>query len=364
MEVKSFDQIYDDMRNYIIAHQDKLTDFNDGSVLSSQIEATAREIAMVYVRCRVGFSSFLRSLPYSVFGFRMKDGVKASTKVIFSRSKTFSYDTPIPAGTIVAAGNLNFLTSEAGVVLSGEINSAPVSAIAQNVGDKYNVSTGTVKAIVSMLPADIISANNPIPATGGENTEDWAAYMERFADYILGLSRTNFDGFLSGLTEDHTVRSLQIEEHFPPLDGIFNMTVYLEDGSGGMTPEAIANVKKKIDGNMTSDNGGYRAPGINIRYLTPDIVPVTLHVKVTTDTDVTNEIDESVVVFEVIEEIRKFINGFKIGESVLLSDIIIVLKRISYVVDDVKVISPVENISINIRQIARLEDCIVTVVIQ
>jgi len=69
LEIKTFDQIYNDMKNYIIANQDKLTDFNDGGVLVSQVEATARQMAMLYVDCRVGFSSFLRPLPYSVFGF-------------------------------------------------------------------------------------------------------------------------------------------------------------------------------------------------------------------------------------------------------------------------------------------------------
>jgi hypothetical protein len=361
MEVKSFDQIYSDMRNYIIAHQDKLTDFNDGSVLTSQIEATAREMAMIYVRGRVGFSSFLRSLPYSVFNFRMKEGVKASTQLVLSRSKPFSYDTPLPAGTIVADGNLNFLTSEAGIVPSGEINSAPVSAIAQNVGDKYNVSTGTIKTIVSTLPADIITANNPVPATGGENAEDWAAYTDRFADYIIGLQRTNNSGILSGLNSGHLIRSMGIDEHFPPLDGIYNMTLYLEDGSGGMTPEALTEAQQIIDGNIAQEIGGYRAPGLKVRYLTPDIILVTTHITVTTERDIANEVNQSVVANEVIAETQKFINGMKIGKSFLISDLIVVLKRMSSL-SNVRIPYPANDITIQPNQIARYEDCIVTVI--
>ena len=120
MEVKTFDKIYSDMRNYIISHQDKITDFNDGGVLSSQLEAMARELALLYIQCRVGFSSFLRSLPYSIFGFRQEEGARASTQIVLSRSKPFSYETTIPAGTIVAAGSLNFLTSQVGAAASGE----------------------------------------------------------------------------------------------------------------------------------------------------------------------------------------------------------------------------------------------------
>jgi uncharacterized phage protein gp47/JayE len=362
MQTKSFDELMETMRNYVISHQDKLTDFNDGAVLESQLEATARELALLYVRCRVGYSSYLRGLPYSVFNFQKKEGLKASVNLVFSRSKIFSYETAIPSGTTVSAGGLKFLTSAPGAVPSGSMVSAPISAIAENVGEKYNVSVGAITTIVSTLPADIVSVNNTAAASGGIGDEDWGAYMSRFADYILGLSRTNGYGFRSGLTKDHLVRSLQIDEHFPPLNGIWNMTVYLEDGSGGMTDDALSEAKKRIDGDQTIGNGGYRAPGINIRYQTPEIVPASLHVHVTTEMDVARNIDESVVIYEVTEAVKKFVNGLLIGESVMISDVIVMLKRISYL-DDVKVLEPENNISIATRQIARFENCEVTVVI-
>jgi hypothetical protein len=361
MEVKSFDQIYGDMRNHIIARQDKLTDFNDGDVLTSQVEAMARELAMLYVRCRVGYSSFLRSLPYSVFGFRMKDGVKASTRVVLSRSKPFSYETPIPAGTIIAAGGLRFLTSEAGAVLSGEKDSAPLPAIAQDAGDKYNIGVGTIKTILSTLPADIVAVNNPEPAQGGKNAEDWASYMDRFADYIIGLQRTNSSGLVSALTGGHLIRSMSIEEHFPPLDGIWNMTFYLEDGSGSMTPEALAEAKNIIDGSVIKNIGSYRAPGVNARYMTPDIVPVALCITVEAERDIAVEVDVSVVATEVVEIVRKYINGLKIGIPVLIFDLNAVLKRLSCI-SNAKITCPENDIIVSTNQIARFENCAVTVV--
>lgn len=363
MEIKSYNDILSDIRSYIIAHQDRLTDFNDGSVLESYSEAVSRELAQLYIRTRVGFSTYLRALPYSVFNFQMKNGLKASARVVFSRSKPYSYDTTIPTGTIVSAGSYNFFTTEAGTVPAGETSSAPVAVSAQSIGEKYNAGAGMIKTIVSTISADVVSVNNQDAATGGADAEDWGAYMDRFAEYILGLQRTNGYGFLSGLTQGHLVRSMQIDEHFPPLDNIWNMSVYLEDGSGGMTDDALSEVKNIIDGKMTPSNGGYRAPGINIRYLTPEIVPITLDIEVKVERDVVNDIDESVVVFEVIEAITKFVNSLKIGEEVKRSDIIIVLKRISYV-GDAKITFPLENVPINTHQTARYEDCAVTVVIE
>jgi uncharacterized phage protein gp47/JayE len=362
MQTKSFDEIMETMRNYIIAHQDKLTDFNEGAVLESQIEATARELALLYVRCRVGFSSYLRALPYSIFNFKKKEGLKASVSLVFSRAKPYAYETPIPVGSVVAAGGLRFITTELGALPSGAADSGPIPAIAEAVGEKYNVGPESIKTLVTTLPSDIVTVNNAGSASGGVDSEDWGAYISRFADFILGLSRTNGYGFLSGLTETHLVRSLQIDEHFPPVDTIWNMSVYLEDGSGGMTDEAIAEVKAKIDGNRTRQNGGYRAPGIHIRYLTPEKVQVNLNIIVTTTQDAINDIGESVVIYEVTEAVKKFINALLIGEPVLVSDLIVVLRRISYVID--AKIPNQENISINTHQIARFQSCGVTVVIQ
>jgi uncharacterized phage protein gp47/JayE len=362
MQTKSFDEIMEAMRNYIISHQDKLTDFNEGAVLESQLEATAREIALLYVRCRVGFSSYLRALPYSVFNFQKKEGLKASVNLVFSRAKSYSYATPIPAGSVVAAGGLKFITTEAGSAPSGAKDSGVITAIAEAAGGKYNVGAQSVKTLVTALPSDIVAVNNARAASGGADGEDWGAYISRFADFIRGLSRTNGYGFLSGLTETHLVRSLQIDEHFPPLDNIWNMTVYLEDGSGGMTKEAIAQVKAKIDGTRTKENGGYRAPGIHIRYLTPEKVQTKFNIIVTTTQDIVNDFGESVVIYEATEAVKKFINALLIGQSVLNSDLIVVLRRLSYIID-VKIPNQ-ENISITARQIARFQSCNVTVVIQ
>jgi len=362
MEVKSFDQIYSDMRNYIIAHQDKLTDFNDGGVLASQIEATARELALLYIQCRVGYSSFLRSLPYSVFDFAMNDGLKASTEIVLSRSKPLSHESAIRSGTIVAAGGLNFITTKESAIPSGAADSPLISAVAQNIGDKYNVGAGAIKTIVSELPTDVVSVNNPVPATGGEDSEDWAAYEERFAEYILGLQRTNSAGLISGLSGERLIRSMGMEEHFPPLDGLWNITFYLEDGSGGMTQEALAKAKKIIDGDISKGIGGFRAPGVNIRYLAPQIVPVAIHVTVTAERDIVDEINLPIITNDVADEMRKYINSLKIGKSVLISDLTVILKRMPSL-SNVRVTYPANDIEIHpANQIARFEDCNVTVI--
>jgi hypothetical protein len=362
MDIKSFYDIYNDIRNYIISHQDELTDFNEGGVLSSQSEAFSREMEELYIRCRVGFSSYLRGLPYSIFGFERKTGQKATTTAIFYRSKAMSYESPIPEGTIASASGLRFVTTDSGRILSGSIESNEIPVIADKIGDEYNINSGAIDAIVSTLTADIVSVSNPNSATGGVESESWQDYVARFADYIIGLQRTNEAGFRDALTKSYVVRSLSIIEHFPPLDDIWNMTVYLDDGSGGISDLGKNLVKKMIDGDGTPQNGGYRAPGINIRYLSPEKEFIDLIINVTTVQDVTNEIDESVVIEDVQKKTKAFIDGLKIGESFILSDLIVVLRRITYL-DDVKIESPQENIVLEKHKIARYRTCIVNVTV-
>jgi uncharacterized phage protein gp47/JayE len=360
MEIKTFDEIYSDMLNYIISHQDKLTDFNDGGVLSSQTEAWARELAELYIRTRVGFSTFLRAVPSSVFGFDIKNGTKASAVVKFKRGRPFSYDSPIPENAIVAAGSLIFTSVTPGVILSGEILSNEVSVTAEEVGEKYNVGSGAINRLVTTLSADIVGVRNDQPATGGVSMESWQDFVARFADYIVGLQRTNNAGFRSGLTRGYAVRSYEKVEHFPPLDNIWNMTVYLEDGSGDMPETGFELAKAIIDGDGTPANGGFRAPGIQVRYLPPEKIYITTKVTVVTTEDVTNEIDESEVI-EVVQKLTKeYVNGLKIGEKFVRSDLIMVLKRIIYL-DDVEILLPAVNIEIAKNQIARYQDCEVIV---
>ena len=360
MEIKTFDEIYSDVTNYQISHQDKVTDFNKGGVAASQNESFCREIGELYRRTRVGFTTFLRGLPSSVFGFSMKMGAKASTTVKFKRGKPFSYDSPIPENTIVAAGGLIFTTVSPGVVLSGATVSNEISVTAEEVGEKYNVGAGAINKLVTTLSADIVGVSNDQPATGGVSRESWQDFVARFADHIVGLQRTNNAGFRSGLTKGYAVRSYEKVEHFPPLDDIWNMTVYLEDGSGDMPNTGFELAKAIIDGDGTATNGGYRAPGIQIRYLPPEKIPISLKVRVVTTQDVTNEIDESEVRSEVQKKAKEYVNGLKIGEEFVKSDLTVVLKRIIYIYD-AEVLSPATNIKIAKNQIARYQDCEVIV---
>ena len=283
METKTFDELYNAMKNTIIAKQSRLTDFNDGSVVSSLIEAVARQLALAYIRCRVGYDSYLKGLPYSVFDFKKKSGVKATCNmVVFSRTKNYSYATKIPVGTIILAGELKFVTTSVGTIAAGALNSDPVSVVAALVGTDYNVSIGAISTIDSVLTSDVVSVTNAAKTTGGANEEKESDRLERFQEYIKGLQGTNLYGLKSAVLGLESVRSCSPVEHFPPIDNIYSGTLYVDDGTGNATDAVIMEVKTLIDGIGTADSTGRRAPGVNIRVLGPTIVPVDIFVTIST----------------------------------------------------------------------------------
>ena len=358
MQIKTYQELYKQMCDYLISHQSKVTDFNEGSVISSFIEAVARELNMLYIRCKTGFNTNLRHVPLSLFDFPQHKGTYASTQVVFSLAKPLQSTVTVPSGTVVAAGNLLFSTNKDISIPAKSINSAPVSVIAQEVGKEYNVGSHSITDIVSSINSNIAAVDNYEGASGGSDEEGWEQYFERFSRYIVGLQRTNWYGLKTAITDNELVRSCSFIEHFPPIDDIWNVTIYLEDGSGSISSTLIQSIKEKIDGDNSGLNG-YRAPGINIRYKAPEIIEVSVEVSVYVSYDIRNdEIEQSIIEKQVSKQVQEYINGHKIGEKFYISGLLVSLKSLP-ILTDVKIINPKEDIETESNEIIRYRSCTV-----
>jgi uncharacterized phage protein gp47/JayE len=361
MQVKTYQELYKQMCDYLIAHQNEVTDFNEGSVITSFIEAVARELNMLYIRCKAGFNTNLRHVPLSLFDFPQHKGTFASTQVVFSLAHPLKTSITIPSGTVVAGGDLSFSTNQAISIPAGALNSAPVPVIAQAVGKEYNVGSHSITTIVSTLNSAIVAVHNDESASGGSDEETWAQYFQRFSEYIVGLQRTNWYGLRTAITAHELVRSCSCIEHFPPVDDLWNVTVYLEDGSGTISPALIQTIKEKIDGDNTGLNNGFRAPGINIRYKAPEIIEVSVEVSVYMSYDIRNdEIEQSIIKKLVSKQVQEYINRHKIGEDFFVSGLLVSLKNLM-ILKDVKIQSPTEDIPVGNNQIIRFKSSGITV---
>ncbi len=347
-KIRRYDEIMEAATANMIAKQDKITDFNEGSVIHSILDTVSRLTERAYVAIRQGYNELLALLPYSPFKFEKKTGLYASGSVVFSRSSALGSSTVIAKGTKVSNGELNFITTEAGTIPADGLNSDAIEVIAENAGTSYNLAAGAINAIESVVSVDVVSVTNTYAMTGGTDAETDAEFEERFKIYINGLSGTNSYAIRSAALEVNEVRSVSLQNHKPPLKDIYNLSVYVDDGSGGASDEVIEKVKAAIEGDETEEKPGHLAPGVNIRVLAPTAVPVNVEATVSIYSIDTGEAKE-----EIENVISTYVNGLTIGEKVVLATITTKVMALNFV-KDISITSPAKNIEPEINQIARI----------
>ena len=338
---------------------------------------------------------------------------KASVKLVFTRNEISGTESIIPMGTQVSNsnGSVIFTTTEPGVIESGEtqsglieakaenigdaynvaensltvinstltpevtsvnnpqaasggsngsVESNLVGAIAENVGLEYNVKENTITTIESNLSAEIVGVNNPSQAVGGTDAETQTQMLRRFKYYINGLQGSNKYGIMAGVLGVEGVRSVGIEEHFP-LKDIYNFTVYVDDGTGQLSPALKNEIEDLINGTDTEENPGLRAAGINCDVTAATIVPITIELTATI-----YRVEEARIQNDITVKLQEYINGLGIHENVVLSSIIVLLKQIPGITDisGLTINGSTDNIIISEKQIARFYSAEITIVNQ
>lgn len=358
MNAETYNSILERMKNHMIAGQSKISDFNAGSMIMTLFESVARPLEQAYIDTRNGYMNNLRAVAYSVFDFEKKGGTNASVNVVFSRVNASSASVTVPSGTKISDGSYTFITTERAIIAANATESNAVSATAENTGTDYNLAANTITTIESVVPSEVVEVTNPAKAYGGADSESDTEMLARFKNYINGLQGTNYYGLKSGVLGIDGVRSVGIAEHFPPKNNIYNVTVYVDDGTGNLTDTLKETIETKINGEQTSENPGLRAAGIQVDVMSATNVPITVSV-----TCKTYRTEDALAISEIKQAIEQAINGLGINEKVVWTDIILALRRISYVKDvsNLLINGASDNISINIDQIARFESANVTV---
>ena len=347
--IKTFDQLLEDMVRWMVAHVTTLTDLSPGSVIRSYCEAGSFCIEELYVAVYLGFKRYLDQIRENTFEFEKKDGTKATTNVIFSRSVSTSEAKSAPIGTKVkTSSGLIFITTEEAIINASETESNSVEVEAEVVGTTYNVSSGAISLINDSLDG-IDSVNNANAATGGVDKETTYQYNTRFQQYIEGLGRSNLAGLIYGALSVEGITSASVKELFPPVSNV-NVNVYIDDGSaGGVSSALVSEVQSVIDGDGTDDNPGYRAGGVNVIVLAPSIVTINIETEITAISGVDlDQIEE-----DINTEITNYINNLGIGTDVIYNEIIAAIMSV-YGVSDCNLTAPSANTNILATQVARV----------
>jgi uncharacterized phage protein gp47/JayE len=348
-EIRRYDDIMQQALANMIANQDRITDFNRGSIIHTFLDTVARIAERNYVAIRQGYNDNLRLVPYSLFNFKRKPGTSSTGEVVFQRSTSLPARTAIPKGTRVSGEGKSFITTEIGYIEPGSIYSNNIAAVSEKSGTEYNLPPYAISIIDSVLSTDIAAVVNPGPMTGGTNMESENEFDERFKIYINGLSGTNDYAIMNAALNLDMVRSVSIKNHKPPLRNIYNMSIYVDDGSGSATDETLKAVRLEIEGDGTPARQGHLAPGVNIRVIQPLVVPLIFSSVIVYVYRYNAEAAKS----EVRQILAEYVNSLTIGKSVIISEAITRIKKFSYV-RDVKI--PQDNVDLESDQIVRFSE--------
>ncbi|GAB6276234.1 MAG: hypothetical protein SAMD01599839_07740 [Rectinema sp.] len=305
---KTYKQIIDAMKAYIVANQTTLTDLNEGSVIASMLEAAAREMAAEYIAIITNVDAYQKKIAFAQFDFQRKEGLAASGSVVFGRDIAYRNDISIPAGTkVTTADGVSFLTTAGLVLAAGSSNSAAVGVLCETVGILGNVAAATITVIESTIPG-LATVSNSAACAGGVNQETEDEYDSRFREFILGLGKSSVHGIRAAVLAVNGIKSCSVVEHFPAESG-YNFTVYAENGAGALPVALLTKIENVVIGGGEED--GCKAAGVRARVLAPTVQMLTITITATIDWSIPRMYVEQ----EMSSKISSYISGLGIGEA-------------------------------------------------
>lgn len=361
MEILTAGEFLSQMRAFFIANQNKITDLNSGSALDTQFNAMSVQLNQAMVKVSGGFKTQFEQIPFQMFDFQRKPELFASGTEVFSRQTGDPVEITIPIGTIVGTpSGLLYTTTAAGAILSGNTSSSAIPITANEAGLDYDAQINTITVLNSSIPG-VNSVTNNTATAGGRDKETNSQYFARFTNFILGLQGSNRFGIFTAAVSVSTIQSAYVDNHFPPELGLYNFTVYVDDGSGNVPQAKLDEVYLEIYGNDTSAYQGWASGGINFRVLTAGLIPVNIVYTAQIDPNVSTSSEIKLLIEAAI---NNYINSLWVGSDVLESEVIRILKGINGVVDIPSALLTLnggDNITITPSQVARVSSITPTI---
>ena len=268
LNLKTFQQVVQDMGAALQSSATTLVDISVGSVLRALFEANAaivlwlqwlilRVLSMTRASTSIGadLDSWMAD-----FGLRRLPATPASGMVTFSRY-TMNLSASIPVGTMLktADGLVSFSVIEdttlstwqpasSAYVMPMGVASCDVPAVCMAAGSIGNVLAGTINVIASAIPG-IDLVNNVNPFVDGTDLESDQAFRARFQDYLAGLSRATLAAVESAITNVQQGLIFLVKENVLP-DGeqrVGSFLIIVDDGTGIPPAALISSIASAVD---------------------------------------------------------------------------------------------------------------------
>lgn len=344
------------MVNWAKATQQKVTDFNIGSVFRTMVEAIAIEIDQLYQMMFVGLKEGIEVSVYNSFDFEKITALPAAglIRVFINSSLT---PTLIAASTTFSqiGGDLTF-SSSADVTIAPGATYADVLVTCDTPGTIGNIGAGTAFSAEPAIDS-FSSASNLSAFSSGVDEETAAERKSRFNDFVSSLNRGTVKAIRYGLTlayltdsngnkTERVVSSSIIEPWLTdPGSTVSLVNCYIHNGAGSTSSDLVDRAREVIYGYY--DEAGVAVPGWKAAGVQVEIYAATeTTVAVTGVLTAQDGYDKPTLVSLAVQTIYSYIIALGIGETLVKSELIRLVKEIDGVYD-ITFSAPAANVTAN-----------------
>lgn len=342
-QVKDWISIAAGMINHMRASQNKITDFNVGSVARTLVEAPAVEMDELYQQMFIGLREAIPVSVYNSFGFDLLPTEAANGVVRFSCLVASPANVLIPAGTAVRApsGKYKYSTLIDVTLLAGNTH-VDAMVYCDVTGSVTNALANTLTEMVATI-VGIDSVTNQLAFTTGRDIETEAERKLRFKGYIVSLSRGTAPAIKYGALTANLKNSLGMvieDVHFAKIVEPYLTDIslpiglvdcYIHNGVSGASVGLITEAQKIIDGYHLLDGTpvpGWKAAGVVVLVEASTDIPVNVSAAVTV-----NAYSDAAAVRAAAEVVvSEFLASIDIGVAVSQSEIIAKLMGVAGVI--------------------------------
>jgi len=342
-QTKDFVSIVASIGNVMKSTQNKVTDFNIGSVFRTLVEAPAAEMDEMYQQFVIGLIEGIQTAVYTSFSFDPIDAVAAAGLV---RVTIEANEQPvlIPAGTSFspANGRVDYTSSDDVTIPPGN-TFADVLVAANSPGVIGNILAGQVFTL-SPAPDGLVGATNLDDFASGTDAESEDDRKVRFNAFIQSLNRGTVAALDYGLKSttredaqgnliERVVAAAVVEPYLDdPNQPIAWVQCYVHNGVGNTTSALVERAREVIYGYV--DASGKKVPGWKAAG-----VKVDVHAAFEQVVDVAGVLtplagyDKPTLLTDAEQAIFGYIRSLDIGQPAILAEIIAQVMEIEGVYD-------------------------------
>lgn len=311
LKIKSMQEVFNNLVNWIFAKTDKITDFNVGSAIRTLTEAISIQFEEFYFSMKQNVLYATENSVYESFGFDLEVAESATGYVTVTFEEKLPSNFTFPEGTVFCTkaiyGYIYFESTQEIYAPEGCI-SIMIPVRCKSPGTIGNVPEGAINTIVTTNTI-IRSVENTTAFTNGVDEETSSERKRRFQNYIKTLARGTSDAIIYGALQVEGVTGAWCDDNY-----IGYVKVYAHNSDGELPNDLRAEIIKNLQ--------NYRSGGIEVEVLPIIKKPIDLSLKVM----INNEYDIDIYKDLIYATVIKYMSGYSVANDFYLSDVIHAIK--------------------------------------